>query len=245
MSGSIVMSLPSDFPTSVPYEGDDDSDKSWCDRTLTMGSHGAKSFGKSVHLILSTTLRNRVYYPHFTDEIVAALNHSPQSMWLVNGRDEIWTQDLLMPESVLFAHVESHLHGGLCKRIDPWLLSQGSLDMGPGICVWSGCGWFKMAVVGTPHVLIPRTLQRVKWKIQGPCALSLGSLCAGSLTFFSVYCSFCLFSLEQLYWDNSHTIQFTHLRFTIQRFLAYLQSCKVITTFNHKLFSCSKKLCTH
>lgn len=182
MSGSIVVSLPSDFPTSVPYESDDDSDKSWCYRTLTMGSHGAKSFGKSVHLILSTTLCNRVYYPHFTDEIIEALNHSPQSMWLVNGRAEIWTQDLLVPESVLLANVESHLHGGLCKRIDPWLLSQESLDMGPGICVWSVCGWFKMAVVGMPHVLIPRTLQSVKWEIQGPCALSLGSLCSGSLT---------------------------------------------------------------
>lgn len=182
MSGSIVVSLPSDFPTSVPYESDDDSDKSWCYRTLTMGSHGAKSFGKSVHLILSTTLCNRVYYPHFTDEIIEALNHSPQSMWLVNGRAEIWTQDLLVPESVLLANVESHLHGGLRKRMDPWLLPQGSLDMGPGICVWPSCGWFKMAVVGKPHVLIPRTLQSVKWEIQGPCALSLGSLCSGSLT---------------------------------------------------------------
>lgn len=144
-------------------------------------------------------------------------------MWLGNGRAGIWTH-VLVPESVLLTNVESHLHGGLCRRIDPWLLSQGILEMGPGICVWPGSGWFKMAVVGMhsdlPRVLIPRTLQRVKWEIQGPCALSLGSLCSSlPLAFFSFYCSFCLFSLEQLYWDNSHTIQFTHLKCAIQWFL--------------------------
>lgn len=90
-----------------------------------MGSHGAKSFGKSVHLILSTTLCNRVYYPRFTDEIIEALNHSPQSMWLVNGGAEIWTQDLLAPESVLLANVEEP---------PPWraVCKDGSLAPLPG-----------------------------------------------------------------------------------------------------------------
>ena len=59
---------------------------------------------------------------------------------------------------------------------------------------------------------------------------------------FSNWMSFSLFSfLKEFLWDNSHIIQFTHIKYVTQRVFLYSQTCTTIITFKFRIFSSIKK----
>lgn len=152
------------------------------------------------------------------------------------GRWQSWVLNPdLVPEAVLLATVESHLHGELCKRTDSWILPQGGSGWAQE-SVWPACAWFKMADGGehSYHMfLFPGPPRGWNAKYQVCFPLILGTLCPFCITF-----SLTFTILSSCFLENSFT-EIKSMYHSVHPFSGlyiYLQNCAVVTTINLKTF---------